>query len=277
MKLIHKKRVTKTEIVFLFLGLLYVFPIYLLIVNSFKTYGDIIKDPYFLPSSLYFGNFGKVFGETYFLEGLKNTLISTVVSVAVLVLLSSMSGYALIRRKGKINNYVYLFFVAGVLIPFQTYMIPIVKEFQIMGLLRTPISLIITYVAQYTPLSIFIYAGFMKSIPYEMEEAAVIDGCGPYKTFFTIIFPLIKACTSTIIIFFSISIWNAFVQPITILGTVKWKILFVQIYSFISDKYFQQWNLTFTACFMSLIPILVLYVIMQSRIISGITNGSVKG
>jgi len=270
------RKVTKTEIILLVLAIIYILPIYTLVVNSFKSYNEILQNPYSLPRRLSFDNYITVLRETAFLEALKNSFICTVIVIAILVLFSSMTAYAIIRRENKYNNLLYLYFIAGVIVPYQAYMIPLIKEFQVMGLLRTPMALILTYVAQYTPLSVFLYTGFIKSVPKEMEEAAVIDGCDPYRTFFEIVFPILKPCTSSVIIFFSVSVWNAFVQPMTIIGTTRFRILTVEIYSFVQDKYFQEWNLTFATCFLALLPISILYLTMQNLIIGGLTSGSVK-
>lgn len=272
-----KKKVTKTEIILLILAVIYILPIYTLVANSLKSYEEILHNPYSLPTSLNLQNYLTVFRGTDFFEALKNSLVCTVAVVGILVPLSSMSAYAIVRRDMKISNILYLYFIAGVIVPYQAYMIPLIKEFQVMGLLRTPLALVITYVAQFTPLSLFLYAGFIKSVPKEMEEAAEIDGCGPYKTFFRIVFPILKPCTSSVVIFLSVNVWNAFVQPMTIIGTSRWKILTVEINSFVQDKYFQQWNLTFATCFLALLPIAIVYLTMQNSIIGGLTGGSVKG
>ena len=166
--------------------------------------------------------------------------------------------------------------MAGVLIPFQTYMIPLVKELNVLRILRKPLALFITYIAQYTPLSVFIYSGYIRTVPKEVEEAAIVDGAGPYRIFFRIIFPLISPCTASVIIIFSILIWNSFVQPIVILGTLRWRTLFVELLTYIQDRYFQQWNMTFATCLISVLPISIIYIIWQNRIISGLTSGAVK-
>ncbi|TDF93831.1 carbohydrate ABC transporter permease [Paenibacillus piri] len=271
------KKFFQVDLVFLILAVIYVFPLYIVVVNSFKSYQEALVNPYFLPEKWGLDNFIKVIEETYFLEALKNSLITTVIVVSFLVIFSSMTAYALIRRSSGINGFLYLFFIAGVLIPFQIYMIPLVKLLSILGILRTPLALMLTFIAQFTSLSVFLYTAFMKTIPKEIEEAAFMDGCGPYRTYFNMVFPLLKPCTASVIIFFSINVWNSFIQPMAILGTTRWKILFVEIYSFVQNDFFQQWHMTFAACFLSLLPITILYLFMQNLIIGGLAGGAVKG
>ena len=276
--MVHRsKKYAAFDYLFLAAAIAYVFPLYILFVNGFKSYQEILLNPYFLPSKWEIANFAKVLEETHFLEAVRNSLINTVVVVAFLVVFTSMAAYAIIRRPSKINGFLYLFFIAGVIIPFQVYMIPLVKLFQAIGLSRTPVALILTFIAQYISLSVFLYTGFMKTIPREIEEAATIDGAGPYRIFFSIVFPLLKPCTANVVILFSINVWNAFIQPLAIMGTTRWRTLFVEIYTFVQNSYFQQWHMTFAASLLSVIPITLLYIFMQNKIISGLTSGSVKG
>lgn len=273
---VSKGKNIAAEAIMVLFAIVYVMPLYILFINSFKSYQDILQNPYLLPKQWILDNFARVIRETQFLTAIRNSLVTTFSVVFITVFSSSLCSYALIRRKSRFGNILYYFFLAGILIPFQTYMIPLVRQFQLIGLLRTPIALIITYVAQFTPLAIFIYSGYITTIPKEIEEAAVMDGTSPYQLFFRIIFPLILPCTASVVIIFSISVWNSFVQPMTIMGNLRWRTLFMEVLNFVQDRYFQQWNLTFAACTLALLPLALLYIIMQNRIIGGLTSGAVK-
>jgi raffinose/stachyose/melibiose transport system permease protein len=264
------------EIIFVLLACAYVFPLYLLVINSLKSYQDIIQNPYLLPKVWLFQNYAKVVQQTELLAAMGRSVIVTFASVVVIVFSTSLCAYALIRRRGRLNRYLYYFFLAGILIPFQAYMIPLVREFQLLGILRTPIALVITYVAQFTPLAIFIYSGYFTTVPRELEEAAIIDGAGAYQLFFKIIFRLVTPCTASVVIIFSINVWNSFIQPMTIMGNLRWRSLFMEILFFVQDQYFRQWNLTFAACVLALLPLALVYFVMQKRIIGGLTSGAIK-
>jgi raffinose/stachyose/melibiose transport system permease protein len=265
-----------SEAIFILVAIAYLFPLYLLVINSLKSYQDIIQNPYQLPRIWLFENYVKVLQQSQLLNAMGRSILVTFASVALIVFSSSLCSYALIRRRSRFGNFLYYFFLAGILIPYQAYMIPLVREFQLIGILRSPIALIITYVAQFTPLAIFIYSGYITTIPKEIEEAAKIDGTNAYQLFYKIIFQLIIPCTASVIIIFSINVWNSFIQPMTIMGTLRWRSLFMEILFFVQDQYFRQWNLTFAACTLALLPIAIVYFVMQKKIIGGITSGAIK-
>jgi raffinose/stachyose/melibiose transport system permease protein len=272
----NKVRSLIAEIVFVALAVAFIFPLYILIINSFKSYQDIIQNPYSIPVHWHFENYYKVIRQTQLLSAMGRSLITTFAAVCLIVFCSSLCSYALIRRRSRFGNFLYYFFLAGILIPFQAYMITLVREFQLLGILRTPLALILTYASQFAPLSVFIYSGYITTIPREIEEAAHIDGANPYQLFSRIIFPLILPCTASVVIVFSISIWNSFIQPMVIMGSLRWRSLFMEILFFVQDQYFRQWNLTFAACVLALIPLALVYIIMQNKIIGGLTSGAVK-
>lgn len=272
-----RHRVKIFPFIMLLLAIVYLFPLYLLIVNAFKDYDSFLRSPYNLPPTLHFENIKNAFVRSKFPEAAVNNLMVTFLVVTLLVIFSSMSAYALVRRKGKYLDSIYLYLVAGILIPFQVYMIPLVREFQLIGLGRSLLALILTFVAQSTPMTVFLYTGYIKTIPVEIEEAALIDGCNPFRLFARIIFPVLTPCTATVTILTSLSVWNSYVQPLTIVGNGKWKMLFVQINNLIGSNFFLRWNVVFAACLIASLPMLLVFIILQKRIIGGLTGGAVKG
>ena len=277
MSVVRKIKPALFECFMLLAAVLYIFPVFILLMNSLKTNNEYLVDPYSFPKQIVLDNFTKAIDIINYWQSAFNTLIITFCVVACIVCFSAMAAYAIVKRSDRITNAVYFFMMGGLLIPFQVYMIPLVKLLTQMGISRTPLALILTLVAQNTPLSVFLYSGYLKSIPNEMEEAARIDGCGPYRLFFSVIVPVLKPCISMVVIFFSLNAWNSFVQPLVIIGNTKFKMLFVQISMLMSTPYTQRWNLNFAACILAMLPIFLLYIIMQNKIISGLTSGAVKG
>lgn len=272
-----KKRKHILEFVMVLIALIYVYPVFLLFSNALKSNSDYLSNPYGFPKVWVFENISKAAKQILFFEAGLNTLIATVCVVACLVCFSSMTAYAIVKRRDSVTKALYLVMMGGLLIPFQVYMIPLVKLLQVFGISRSPLALILTLMAEHTPLSVFLLSGYLKTIPRELEEAARIDGCGPYKVFFSVIIPLIKPCIAMIVIFFSLKTWNSFVEPLVVIGNTKFKMLFIQVNNMMSQPYTKNWNLIFAACLLAMLPILILYVIMQDKIISGVTSGAIKG
>ena len=272
-----KTKIHILEYFMLLAAIIYVYPIFILISNSFKTNADYLKNPYGFPKKVIFDNITTAVKSIRFFESGFNTLIITVCVVLCLVIFSSMTAYAIVKRSDRFTKLIYYVIMGGLLIPFQVYMISLVKLLQQMGIARSPLALILSLVAEGTPLSVFLYSGYLKSIPNDLEEAARIDGCGPYTIFFRVIMPLIRPCVAMIVIFFSLRTWNAFVEPLVIIGNTKFKMLIIQINNFMSQPYSMKWNLIFAACMLAMLPIMMLFIIMQDKIISGMTSGAVKG
>jgi len=169
-----------------------------------------------------------------------------------------------------------VFFLAGLTIPFQIIMIPLLKEFRFLGLHTTYLALWLHYVSWGLPLCIFIYSAFMTTIPKELEEAAAIDGCGPLATFWRIVFPLLKPCTVSIVIFWGLWIWNDFMQAFIIMGNNKGQLVFVQLHRFFTDQYVKDWGRLFAAAVVLAAPVTILYVAMQRHFVKGLTAGSFR-
>lgn len=265
------------EYVMLIAAIIYVYPVFLLFANSLKTNSDYLDNPYGFPKVWIFDNIANAAKQISFFESGINTLIITVCVVLLLICFSSMTAYAIVKRSDRVTKVMYYVMMGGLLIPFQVYMIPLVKLLQQLGILRSPLALVLALMAEHTPLSVFLFSGYLKTIPNELEEAAKIDGCGPYTLFFKVIVPVITPCIAMVVIFFSLRTWNSFIEPLVIIGNTKFKMLYIQINTMMSRPYTQSWNLNFAACLLAMLPILVLYIIMQDKIISGMTSGAVKG
>lgn len=271
-----KTRLPVLEILMLLAGVVFVSPCLLALLNSFKTLNEILLSPTALPRSLNLDNYAYLFTGVRLARPMLNSLLMCAAVILCLVTAAPMAAYSLMRRKMLTGKFLRMFFLAGLTIPFQIIMVPLLQEFRMLGIQFTYFALLIHYVSWGLPLCIFIYSSFMATIPKELEESAAIDGCGPVSTFWRIMFPLLAPCTITIVIFWGLWIWNDFMQAFIIMGTSKGQLVFVQLWRFLSDKYVKNWNYIFAGVVVLSLPVTVLYLVMQRRFIKGLTAGAIK-
>ncbi|MBO0587339.1 carbohydrate ABC transporter permease [Sporosarcina sp. E16_8] len=268
-----KRKLYIIELLGLFLALLWLSPFYLMIVNAFKTKREIFSDVLGLPKELMTDNFVKAFSDLDFFKSLFNSVLITVLGVGVIIIFSSMAGYALARNKSKISGIILLVFVAAMLIPFQSVMIPLVSLFGKADMLNRP-GLILMYLGFGSSLSIFLYHGAMTGISNSMDEAAIIDGANKFQVFWKIIFPLLKPITVTVGILNVIWIWNDFLLPSLILSDSNATIP-LKMYLFFG-QYTKQWHLALAGLTIAVIPVIIGYFFAQKQIIEGVSEGAVK-
>ncbi|MFC3768583.1 carbohydrate ABC transporter permease [Paenibacillus sp. GCM10012303] len=272
----YSGRTLLLELLALVLALLFLAPFYFVIVNSFKSFGDLLVNSANLPKSLHFENYTRVWEITQFPKVLTNSLIITVASNIGLVLISSMAAYRMVRVPSRLNKLLLLGFVSAMVIPFQSVMIPLVRVADWLNLMDNRLGLVICYFGFGVSLNLFLYHGFIKSIPLEVEESAVVDGCSPFGVFWRIVFPLLKPMTVTIVLLNSLWIWNDFLLPLLILSSPDLRTIPLATYSFFG-QYTKQWDLALAGLVLSVTPIVIFFLAMQRHIIEGITAGSVKG
>ncbi len=264
------------KILVLLFAILYLAPLYIAVVNSVKPYSEIIKSPLSLPKQFTLDNFVEAYQTSNMLELYKNSIVITVSSVSLLILLTSMAAYIIARRKGKVYQGLYIYSLAGIMIPPVVTLIPSIKTLSTLHLLYTMPGLLLFYAGTYFSTTIFLYVGFIKTIPASLDESAFIDGANPFTTFFRIIFPLGKPCTATAVIFLGMWIWNDFLNPMYILGFRGGKTITTGIYNAIG-AYTSMWNLVFANVMLASLPIIILYLSMQKLFMQGLTSGAVKG
>lgn len=257
-------------------AIIYLVPLYIAVVNSVKPYDEIITAPTSLPSRPTLGNFVEAYETSNIFALYKNSVTITVVSVALLILLSSMAAYIIARRSGRIYRYLYVFALAGIMVPPVVTLVPSIKTLSALNLLYTFPGLFLFYAGIYFSTTIFLYVEFIKTIPVSLDEAAIIDGADTFTIFFKIIFPLVKPCTATAVIFLSMWIWNDFLNPMYILGTKGGRTITTGIYNSIG-AYTSRWNLVFANVVLASLPIVILYLCMQKQFMKGMTSGAVKG
>ncbi|MDF2814751.1 MAG: sugar transporter permease [Paenibacillus sp.] len=264
------------EILVILIGLLFLVPFYFVLANSFKSFSELLLNAASLPKALHWENYSRAWSIMKFPSALKNSLIITIISNIGLVLIAASAAYRLVRHHTRFNKVLFTLFVASMVIPFQAIMIPLVKVAKWFGLLSSLPGLMICYFGFGVSMSIFLYHGFIKSIPKEIEESAVVDGCTPYSVFWRIVFPLLKPITVTIILLNSLWIWNDFLLPLLILQKPELRTIPLATNSFFG-QYTKQWDLALAALVMGISPIVLFFLAMQRHIIEGITAGSVKG
>jgi raffinose/stachyose/melibiose transport system permease protein len=255
----------------LIISIFMIFPFALICINSVKDKVSIIKNPLKIVFSNALTNYFYAFNTMNFLNSIKNSTIITIGSLFLIILFSSMFAYYLVRWKWKINNI--LLFV--MVVPFQTIMIPFVTIYGRLGLLNNKYTLMFFYLGFGLSMATFMYHGFIKSISTELEEASIIDGCGRLDVFFKIVFPLIKPITVTIIILDLLWIWNDYLLPSLVLVNEKQRTLPLSTFYFFGT-YSTEFGYGMAALVMSIIPIIIIYALLQKQIIKGVMDGAIK-
>ncbi|MBZ9689845.1 carbohydrate ABC transporter permease [Clostridium estertheticum] len=274
---IKKSRTILFEILMIAIALVFIYPIILVVTNSFKTFPEVMTNVVSLPKHLNFQNYIYVWKYVEYPRLFLNNLIIVSVGVSGIIFFSSFAAYKLSRTKTNYSSAIFIFCITPMLIPFQTIMITVVKVAKILHLSNSVLGLGIQYWGFGAPLAVFIYHGFMKSIPKEMDESAIMDGASSFRAFFTIIFPLLKPVTTTIMIIDVMWIWNDFLLPLLMVnGSNSTKTLTLAAYSFVG-QYTTDWQYTMTAVVMAVLPSVIFFIFMQKNIIKGVTDGAVKG
>lgn len=263
------------------------FPFLLVVVNTAKTSADIVISPIAFPKNWgqTLTNMNNVINNVNFSywTSFTSSMIITLVSLVLITLFSCMAAWVLSRNHRKAwSNTIFMILVAAMVIPFQVVMLPIltvyknIAAFTGIKMLSSYKGIIFAYIGFGGSMSVFIFHGFIKGIPYELEEAAKIDGCSPEGTFFRIIFPLMRPVQMTILILNGLWIWNDYLLPAIMLGlNGKIKTLPIAVSSFVGS-YVKQWDLILSAAFLAMIPIITLFILAQKQIIQGMLDGAIK-
>lgn len=271
----NKILVVAKTISMLALLVLYIVPFVMVLINSFKPNKVILSNPLSLPDSLFMDNFRKAFEKMNYLTSAVNSLIITIAAVFLIVLAASMTAYYFVRLPYKSSNILFGSMVASMLVPFQVLMIPLVSIYGKFNLLNNKYVLIYMYIGFGASLAVFIYHGFLKSIPLSIEEAAFIDGATRPQTFFQVVLPLMKTTTVTIIILDVLWIWNDYLLPSLVLRTAVNRTLpLTTVYFY--GTYGVDFGPLMAALMLIIIPVIILYGFMQKSIIEGVVAGAVK-
>lgn len=265
--------------VLLLLSVVFLFPIYLVVMNSFKSRFNIISEPFVFPNSETFvglENYISGIQASGILEAFLRTLFITVGSVLAIVVFTSMTAWYITRVKNKYTKGIYYLFLFSMIVPFQMVMFTMTAVCIKLGL-NNIFGIIPVYLGFGSGLSVFMFSGFIKGLPREIEEAAMIDGCSPIKTFFMVVFPILKPTAITVAILNAMWIWNDFLLPYLLLGT-KNKTLSVAIQITMQGAYGSiNWGGFMAMLVLAIIPIIIFYLFCQKYIIKGVIDGAVKG
>ncbi|MBW3082154.1 carbohydrate ABC transporter permease [Bifidobacterium phasiani] len=258
-------------------ALVTLFPIVFLLINSMKSQTEIVKTPLALPKGLNLQYIAAAIEKIDLVPSFLVTLLITVVGVLLIVVISSAVAWMMVRYKGKASTVLLLCFTASMLIPFQALMYPLISEFDKMGLKNVP-GLIIMYAGFGLSMSVFLYHGFIKSIPKSLEEAAIVDGANVFQVYTRVIMPLLKPTTATVAILNGMWLWNDFMLPFLVIGNKPLKTLTLSVYFAKAEngQYGNAWDLVFPAVLVSIVPIIVIFLILQKQIMKGVTAGAVK-
>jgi len=263
-----------TFIVGITVAFAYVFPFFLVFVNSLKLKYDILENPLALPVQITWENFQQAYTKMNFFRSLTNSIIITVLSVLLLIITSSMLAYYLARTKTKLSKYIFLVLVASMIVPFQALMIPFMARFAQFVSWNNRGALIFFYIGFGVALSTFLYHGFISNIPTEIDEAASIDGASDMVAFWRIIFPMMRPITATVAIINALWIWNDFLLPRLVL-TDETQTLPLSTYLFYG-QYSIEYGQAMAGLVLAVIPIVIFYLVLQKQFISGISQGAVK-
>ncbi|WP_284640752.1 carbohydrate ABC transporter permease [Paenibacillus silviterrae] len=264
----------KTSVLTLIL-LLFVTPFLMILVNAFKANKEITSRPLSLPVEWKTSNFATAFEKMNYMHSFTNSLIVTVFSVALISVCAAMTAHYIVRNNTRLNQLLFLLMVASMIIPFQALMIPLVKIYGALGMLSSKAALIYMYIGFGSPLAVFIYHGFIKGIPSELEEAAMIDGCTRPQTFFRIVLPVLMPTTVTISILNVLWIWNDFLLPFLVLIDKNSRTLPLSTFYFYGS-YSVDYGPLMAGLLLTVLPVIVVYLFAQKHIIQGVMQGSIK-
>jgi len=280
-KIRNQRRVSAARIVvFAFFGVLLVtqlYPLVWLLIYSLKTNEEILSGSFFsLPAVWQWGNYSDAIGSGNYWKYLYNSGFVTIVTMLCIILLASLTAFAITRFRWKYGQLVMLVFLLGMMIPMQATLLPLMLIFKNVDILNTHLSLILPYIAFQTPIAVFILSGFMRTIPTEIEESAIVDGAGVLRIFGTIVLPVSVPPIMTVCILAFINVWNEYIMAATFISSEKLKTLPFGVYSFVS-QYSVNYGAIGAFLVLGALPVVLIYFLLAEKITKGMVAGAVKG
>lgn len=261
--------------IFIAYGFTVVYPIFLMVMSSFKTTREIFRDPFALPSTWTFANYIEAWGRGNFSTYFMNSVLVTTASVIIVLVIGSLAAYPLGRYAFKGRDWLLLYFLSGLMLPIRLGILPLFFLMRELGLLNTLWSLIFVYSASGLPFTIFVLSNFFKTIPKELEEAARLDGASEIRIYAQVMLPLIRPALATVAIFNFIPWWNDFFFPLIFIRVERFKTLPLGLFSFFGE-HSNNWALLFAGLTITALPLLILYLFASQQIIKGLTSGALK-
>ncbi len=273
----HRKNILKAigEILMLALCSVIILPFYYLVVSTLKTQQEVALNALALPQKIYLDNFVNAFHNMEFAHAFLNTLLITGCTLVIVVVFGSMSAYAINRRRHKFYKGIMIYFLLGFMVPVQTTMVPLFILMQRLGLINRLYGIIILSSGSST-FAFFLYQGFMSTVPVELDESAHIDGASVFRTYWMIIFPLLKPITVTMAIFHVMGTWNDFLTPFLFLSSRENSTLMLEMYRGVGE-FVNDWPTMMSSMIIIIAPLVIFYIFAQRFIIEGLTSGAVKG
>jgi raffinose/stachyose/melibiose transport system permease protein len=259
-----------------FLALVFLYPVALMVLTSFKSTPEIFRNPFGFPESWSLDTFRSVWVRAKFGLYLRNSLLITGSSALLLLLTAAPAAYALARYSFRLKPYLFIFFLAGIMIPIRLGILPLYLLMRDLGLLDTPFALILTYAASGMPMSVFLLSVFFRHLPRELEDAARIDGCNELQIFYRIMLPLVRPGLATVVIVNVVPWWNDFFFPLLFIQSDTWKTIPLGMQIFFG-QHLVNWSLVFSGMVLASLPLLIIYLVMSRQFIAGLTAGAVKG
>ncbi|THF75508.1 carbohydrate ABC transporter permease [Cohnella fermenti] len=274
----RQKRHLLLELGVILLAVIVSVPLYLVLINAFKPHPEIVKHPLSFPRfEVGFDNMVNAFEKMDIVKAYGTTFAIGAVAMFIAVGLGALAAYAVSRLKHPFFSSMYWFYTACILIPIQSALIPLVLLLRDLHLQNSIFGISFIYGAMLAPFCIFMYSGFMRSIPYELEESAYLDGCSTFRTFFQIILPLILPVTASLIIVQFISVWNDLQLPLVLLNSVDHPTVSISLYKFFASRNMSDLSLLFGGIMLTLLPIMILFISFQRYFVKGLSTGAVKG
>lgn len=273
----EQRRLRITEICMIVLAIIWFIPVYYLIVTTLKSPQEATVSPLGLPKVWMVENYVQAWSKMEYPRALFNTVQITVLAVAIIVLITSLAGYAMARTKTRWGNRFFLLFLAGLMVPFQMNIVSLFKIVKSIGLMNTVWAVILVDVAINIPQGIFLFKEFIESsVPRELEEAAEIDGCSVIQKFFVIVLPLLKPVIATVVIIVTLNVWNEFMTPLLFIQSRENSVILQEVSRNIG-QFSTDWTALFPMLMLGVAPLMLFYLFMQKYIIAGVAAGAVKG
>lgn len=256
------------------ISIIVLIPMMVIVVNAFKTRGEAYTMTLTLPKVIQFSNLSIVIEQGKLVTSFINSLLYATTSTLIIVILVSLASFALSRRRTKINRVIYYLILLGIAMPINN--VVLMQVLKVLHIINTRGGIILVYAALNIPISLFLSYGYINNIPKDLDEAAVIDGCGPVSLFVKVILPLLKPIMATIFVLNFMGVWNDFTMPLYFLSqSSKWPMT-LAVYNFFG-MYQQQWNLVSADILLTTLPVLIVFILGQKYIIGGMTAGAIKG
>ena len=257
-------------------ALLVVYPLLIMVASSLKTTGEIFANPLSLiPQSIRLSNYADAWNQANFGTYFRNSIFVGVVSVLLILFFGSMAAYVLARFSFPGNRVIYLLFLAGFMIPVRLAIVPLFIMMRDLRLLDTLWSLILVYIASGMPFTIFLMVNFFRHIPRDLEDAAVLDGAGPFQVYYQIMLPLVRPALATVGLFHFLNVWNDFFFPLIFIRSENLRTVPLGVSTFFGE-YSNDWALLFAALSISIVPVIIVYLLASKQFIAGLTSGAIK-